>query len=102
MSVTPVYGRVMPIEPRRYVSTLTDEARAEIVPLVEKLAEAEAEVLAAERRADEVRAERDRALRKHYADGVEVRDLVTISGLSPKNGRNRLHVIVRGARLPRP
>lgn len=63
--------------PRRYASTLTDEAATEIPPL----AQAEEDA----RRAWEAAVQaRDLALARHHATGVEPRDLKPLTGTADK------------------
>lgn len=93
VSVAPVYGHGMPVQPRRYVSTLTPEAAAEIPPVIV------AEHAAYEAWQNALDA-RDEVVRKHYANGVDVRDLVPLV-LNHKGRpvhRAQVQRIVQGAR----
>ncbi len=93
VTVAPVYGRVMPLQPRHYVSTLTPEAAAEIPPVVA----AEREAYAAWQEALDVR---DDVMRRHHAAGVDVRDLVPLTAYRDRDPlhRTQVHRIVSGAR----
>ena len=88
-----LYDPTMPLQPRRYVSTLTASAEAEVPPAVEAELAAHAAWLRAI-------IARDRVVREHYAGGVEVRDLVPLV-LNRKHrpmSRQQVQRIVTGAR----
>jgi hypothetical protein len=89
-TVTHAYDPVMPTR-RRYVSTMTEEARAAIPPLVE----AEKTARAAHEAALKARNE---AIRDQYRKGVDPRDLVeaTRHGDSEPLTREHIQRIVKG------
>lgn len=93
VSDTSGYAPVVPLQPRRYVSTSTPEAEAEIPPVVV------AECAAYEAWQNALDA-RDEVVRRHYAAGVEVRDLVplVLNHKGEPMARQQVQRIVQGAR----